>query len=48
MSSVISRDTTGFAKYKGPAKKWLLDREPYYLETNSPGVFADGDVRHGL
>jgi thioredoxin reductase (NADPH) len=34
-------------KYKGLAKKWPLDREPYYLETNSPGVFAAGDVRHG-
>jgi thioredoxin reductase len=27
-------------------KKWPLDREPYYLETSSPGVFAAGDVRH--
>jgi thioredoxin reductase (NADPH) len=26
---------------------WPLDREPYYLETNVPGVFAAGDVRHG-
>ena len=26
---------------------WPLDREPYYLETNSPGLFAAGDVRHG-
>jgi len=24
-----------------------LDRPPYYLETNVPGVFAAGDVRHG-
>jgi len=24
-----------------------LDRDPYYLETNIPGVFAAGDVRHG-
>ena len=28
-------------------KNWLLNREPYYLETNMPGVFAAGDVRHG-
>ena len=28
-------------------KKWPLDRAPYYLETNQPGVFAAGDVRHG-
>jgi thioredoxin reductase (NADPH) len=26
---------------------WTLDRDPYYLETNIPGVFAAGDVRHG-
>jgi thioredoxin reductase (NADPH) len=26
---------------------WPLEREPYYLETNAPGVFAAGDVRHG-
>jgi thioredoxin reductase (NADPH) len=26
---------------------WPLDREPYYLETSFPGMFAAGDVRHG-
>ena len=26
---------------------WPLDRNPYYLETNIPGVFAAGDVRYG-
>jgi thioredoxin reductase (NADPH) len=26
---------------------WRLNREPYYMETNMPGVFAAGDVRHG-
>ena len=26
---------------------WPLDREPYYMETNFPGIFAAGDVRHG-
>lgn len=26
---------------------WPLDREPYFLETNIPGMFAAGDVRHG-
>src|SRR6202051_2791789 len=25
---------------------WPLDRVPYYLETNRPGLFAAGDVRH--
>jgi thioredoxin reductase (NADPH) len=28
-------------------EKWHLDRDPYYMETNMPGVFAAGDVRHG-
>jgi thioredoxin reductase (NADPH) len=26
---------------------WVLDRDPYSMETNLPGVFAAGDVRHG-
>lgn len=26
---------------------WPLSRLPYYLETNVPGMFAAGDVRHG-
>jgi thioredoxin reductase (NADPH) len=28
-------------------KRWPLDRDPFWLETNVPGVFAAGDVRHG-
>jgi thioredoxin reductase (NADPH) len=28
-------------------RNWKLDRAPYYMETNLPGVFAAGDVRHG-
>jgi thioredoxin reductase (NADPH) len=34
-------------RYSLCSKSWPLDREPYYLETNVPGVFAAGDVRHG-
>jgi thioredoxin reductase (NADPH) len=26
---------------------WPLDRDPFLLETNVPGIFAAGDVRHG-
>jgi thioredoxin reductase (NADPH) len=28
------------------APNWPFDRDPYYLETNIPGLFAAGDVRH--
>ena len=34
----------GASSQKG---RWPLDRNPYYLETNVPGLFAAGDVRHG-
>ncbi|PLX73735.1 MAG: fused response regulator/thioredoxin-disulfide reductase [Desulfuromonas sp.] len=28
-------------------KNWNLERDPFILETNVPGIFAAGDVRHG-
>lgn len=27
---------------------WKLKRDPYLMETNMPGIFAAGDVRHGV
>jgi thioredoxin reductase (NADPH) len=30
-----------------PPESWVLDRKPYPMETNLPGVFAAGDVRAG-
>jgi thioredoxin reductase (NADPH) len=26
---------------------WSLDRDPFWLESKTPGIFAAGDVRHG-
>ena len=27
---------------------WALPRDPFLLETSVPGIFAAGDVRHGV
>jgi thioredoxin reductase (NADPH) len=52
---LIERDANGFI-LTGPdlihnghkyPQGWTLDRQPYLLETNIPGIFAAGDVRHG-
>jgi thioredoxin reductase (NADPH) len=32
---------------KKPPPGWTLERDPFLLETNVPGVFAAGDVRYG-
>lgn len=54
LSEVVERDNLGFI-LTGPdlmreaerPKGWMLDRDPFLLETNVPGIFAVGDVRHG-
>lgn len=37
----------GLNKYSDFKTLWKLDREPFLLETCSPGIFAAGDVRAG-
>jgi thioredoxin reductase (NADPH) len=54
LDGVVERDERGFI-LSGPdlskngkrPKTWKLDRDPFLLETNVPGVFVAGDVRHG-
>ena len=54
LGNIIERDERGFI-LTGPdliregqhPKGWTLERDPFLLETNVPGLFAVGDVRHG-
>jgi thioredoxin reductase (NADPH) len=54
LAGMVERDDRGFI-LTGPdlirdgerPKGWGLDRDPFLLETNVPGIFAVGDVRHG-
>jgi len=54
LADVVERDERGFI-LSGPdlmrdgkrPKGWQLDRDPGLLETNVPGIFVVGDVRHG-
>jgi len=32
---------------KKPPQGWTLERDPFLLETSTPGIFAAGDVRYG-
>jgi thioredoxin reductase (NADPH) len=54
LGDLIERDERGFV-LTGPdlmrdgkrPETWTLDRDPGLLESNIPGIFAVGDVRHG-
>ncbi|WP_346293126.1 FAD-dependent oxidoreductase [Sphaerothrix gracilis] len=54
LDGLLQRDSRGYL-FTGddlrsdvaPHQVWSLPRSPYLLETNVPGIFAVGDVRHG-
>jgi thioredoxin reductase (NADPH) len=54
LDKIIQLDAHGFI-LTGPdsvqnelrPQGWSVDRQPFLLETNIPGIFAAGDVRHG-
>jgi thioredoxin reductase (NADPH) len=53
LPTTVARDDKGYV-LTGPdvgananVYGWTLDREPYFLETSVPGLFAAGDVRSG-
>jgi thioredoxin reductase (NADPH) len=54
VADVLQRDRVGFIltgqdlleEGKRP-RGWKPKRDPFYLETSVPGIFAAGDVRHG-
>jgi thioredoxin reductase (NADPH) len=54
VAGILERDQNGFLlagpdlkKDGGPNGKWPLEREPYLLESNVPGIFVAGDVLAG-
>jgi thioredoxin reductase (NADPH) len=47
LEGVLERDGRGFILTGRDLTSWPLQRDPFWLESSMPGVFAAGDVRHG-
>jgi thioredoxin reductase (NADPH) len=53
LDGILQLDNHGFIltgsdlTNNGHPQDWMIDRQPFLLETNIPGIFVAGDVRHG-